>query len=184
MADRPPSGIPSIIRTGFADDAPNTSNEFVQRMTAMAFALVSRAARHAAMYASHAHRNEVTPIDINMGLRYSARHFFDEDGFDEVEKEVNDISSRMETEEDDDGEDDDSKDVTESSEGIESEEDDDDEDDQLEDVMPWTRSTCECGVCAGIHETETNWDEWMPEDPVEMFLKTHADRAINQMSQT
>lgn len=211
MTGQPPPGVPAILRTGFGDNAtPNTHSASLLRKTvAMTFALVSRAARHAATYASHAHRNEVTNTDVQMGLRYSARHFFDEEGFDQVEKEVHEISAMLEKDESGSDDDDSSFDSDEEGDTCSESTDDDDanEEDETDEAMtetqtetdrtnmemdteapaadaaqPWSRSECECSVCAGMHHTESTWDAWMPEDPIEMFLKTHADRAINHAS--
>lgn len=208
MTGQPPPGVPTTLRTGLGDNATpnNHSTSLIKKTVAMTFALVSRAARHAATYASHAHRNEVTNTDVQMGLRYSARHFFDEEGFDQVEKEVHEISAMLEK--DDSGSDDDSSFDSDddegdtSSESIDDDADADENDEPMEPTpqpdqtsrtdmgtetpadadaaQPWSRSTCECSVCAGMHHTESTWDAWMPEDPVEMFLKTHADKAIAQ----
>lgn len=195
MSGQPPPGVPATLRTGFGDVEPNTHSESLMKKTiAMTFVLVRRAARHAATYADHAHRNEVSKRDIELGLRHSARHFFDEDGFDEVEKEVHEVSAMMEQDDSDPdlGDDETGDDETGDDEDDETDETGDDEDDMQTDktdtgpetpsdidvAQPWSRSMCECSACVGMHHTESTWDSWMPDDPVEMFLKKHADKAI------
>jgi len=193
MPGQHPPGVPATLRTGFGDVEPNTHSESLMKKTiAMTFVLVRRAARYAATYANHAHRNEVSPRDIELGLRHSARHFFDEDGFDEVEKEVHEVSAMMEQDDSDPDSGDDETDDDETDDDDETGDDDDDDETEMDvseapeapsdtDVaQPWTRSKCECSACAGMHHTESTWDSWMPDDPVEMFLKNHADKAIAQ----
>ena len=165
----------------------------MKKTIAMTFVLVRRAARHAATYANHAHRNEVSKRDIELGLRHSARHFFDEDGFDEVEKEVHEVSAMMEEDDTDSSSSESTDEDDDDDETDETDETCDDDDETAMDVsegpealsdtdvaQPWTRSKCECSACAGMHHTESTWDSWMPDDPVEMFLKNHADKAIAQ----
>lgn len=165
--------------------------------------MVTRAAKSAALYTEHAHRTLVTPKDVQMALKFHARHFLSEEGIDQLETEVNEMASTLQQPMSD-SEDSDSEDSEETETGSdmstsgddgdednddadEGEDDEDKDDDGQSDIVrmcdddeTWTRSECQCSACVGIHETLETWDAWMPTDPAEKWIKAHVDTAVAQ----
>jgi hypothetical protein len=185
---QPPPGVPGTLRTGIAgrEASVDVNSPFIQRMLALVFTMVTRAAQSAASYTEHAHRTLVTPKDVQMALKFHARHFLSEEGIEQLETDVNEMAATlqqpMSDSETDSGsgsdmatsgdEDEDDGDVEEEEAEVEPQMCDDDE--------TWTRSECQCSACVGIHETLETWDAWTPTDPAEKWIKAHVDTAVAQ----
>jgi hypothetical protein len=186
-------GVPNTLRTGF--DGTDNGDGHVEldpkalRMITLAWTLVRRAAKTSALYCDHAGRAKVTVEDSNLALKYHARHFLSEDAIDELEAEVNvneaEIVEHMNAETDSSDADTEmsgsaAEDAEEEQEGDEAMEDDDTSEE--DDGEPWTRSSCECAVCAGIHEVDDAWDEWNPTDEAEIAIKAKTNDAIAKLT--
>jgi len=178
--DRPPSSL----RTGFGETTSkgiDKHSALGKRLISLVFVLVKRAATTAAVYCTHAKRSLVTPQDVGMAIRYHAMTFLAEHGFDELEKDVQDMEGLVSqfvqeeaTSSDvvdafvDEAYDDVYEHVSE--EESEEEPSDEEEGNDDEDVE---EHICVCETCAGIRAVE--WESWHPEDPAEQFLKKHID---------
>lgn len=169
-------------------------------MLALVFTLVTRAAKSAATYTDHAHRTLVTPKDVQMALKFHARHFLSEEGIDQLETEVNEMAATLQQPmSDSEDSDSDNSEETEMGSDMSTSGDEDigDEDEgeesdgegqesesdivrMCDDDETWTRSECQCSVCVGMNETWETWDAWMPTDPAEKWIKAHVDTAVAQ----
>ena len=178
---------PSSLRTGFGGanaKGIDKNSPLGKRLISLVFVLVKRAATTAALYCTHAKRSLVTPQDVGMAMRYHAMTFLAEHGFEELEKDVQDMEalvSQFVQEEatssdvvdafvdgayDEDSDDEETADETDETEDI-------DDAEEEEDVMD---HICVCETCAGIRSVD--WETWQPEDPAEQFLKKHIDEVF------
>lgn len=171
--DRPPP----VLRTGLLGGEGPTidkNSPLGKRLLGLVFVLVKRAATTAAMYCAHDARSMVTPDDVRLALKYHAMTFFSEAGYDQLERDVNDMEGMVDAF------------VTESlasgdivdafaDDAVAHEASSDEETSTDDDVDPETPADpgCDCEVCRGIRELE--WDAWNPTDPAERFIKSHIE---------
>ena len=162
---------PPSLRTGLADDVSppkiDRNSPLGQRLISLVFVLVKRAATTATTYCTHSKRKIVTPEDVQYALKYHAKTFFEEEGFETLEKEtleMEDLVSRFINE-------DMSSDEVVDTFTEESESDD-------EEVSDDPGEECHCELCTTIRGVD--WDAWDPSDPAENFIKVHVDQVFGK----
>ena len=83
---------PHVLRTGLVGDGPavkiDKHSPMAKRLLGLVFVLVKRAATSAALYCMHNGRHMVTPDDVRGALKYHAVTFFSEEGFEQLERDV------------------------------------------------------------------------------------------------
>ena len=200
---------PHVLRTGLVGDGPavkiDKQSPMAKRLLGLVFVLVKRAATSAALYCMHNGRHIVTPDDVRGALKYHAVTFFSEEGFEQLERDVESMESFVDQfvtesvgsdgivnaiadeaadtllggseEADDEGDsDDDDDEDTDDDDDDESDEDDDAESEEEEDGDdPVTVSDAPCDCDVCRGIRELDWDGWQPTDPAERFIKTHID---------
>jgi hypothetical protein len=156
------------MRTGVGALAPSSSSideNVARKMVGIVMTMIAAATETAATYAEHAGRKFVHPDDVHRGLMYQAREFFKRENLEEevAEMEQDIYDSDVET------------DVTSDSE---SDENDDAADDKNDPEETWTRSVCQCETCSTANAHYDSWNEWIPSDDVERFIKCSVDKTI------
>ena len=174
---------PPIMRTGLMGN----SNEITvdrhsplgQRLISLVFVLVKRAATTAAKYCFHCKRTLVTPMDVHYALKYHARTFFAEEGFEKLEEETTEMGELVSRFVREDISSDEVVDTFVDEEDISGDEDDDDdeeEEEEEEERAAEKGEECSCEFCTAIRGS--GWDAWDPQDPAEQFIKNHIDQVF------
>lgn len=169
--EKPPPTIRTGLGTGSSKKIEKTS-PMGQRLIGLVFVLIKRAATTAAMYCSHSKRRLVTTRDVGLAMRYHAMTFLSEHGFDQLEKDVVDMEEMVSQFVNEEATSSDVIDTFVGEEDIQ-EEIEEETEEEIEEESEEEEHVCECETCQGIRNTD--WDAWHPEDPAEMFLKTHID---------
>lgn len=91
---------PPVLRTGLVGDGPavkiDKQSPMAKRLLGLVFVLVKRAATSAALYCMHNGRHIVTPDDVRGALKYHAVTFFSEEGFEQLERDVDSMETFVE----------------------------------------------------------------------------------------
>jgi hypothetical protein len=170
---------------------PQSTNPFglgIEDMTTLLSTLsvlLQRAMDSADTYVTHAGRNLITPTDITFALQHQCMRFCDTAHLmdTEIERELDAARAVvMEMDVDDDDEESGS-DEDEGKDGGSDETESGNSDaypeviNDLEDNENFSRSTCTCGLCAGINLSADSWSTWQPRNVVELALKTACNKA-------
>jgi Mg-chelatase subunit ChlI len=158
----------SFMRTGVGALAPSSSSideNVARKMVGIVMTMIAAATETAATYAEHAGRKFVHPDDVHRGLMYQAREFFKRENLEEEVAEMEQDIYETDASDSDDSDDDDS-------------ENDDAADVKSEPEETWTRSACQCETCSTANAHYDSWNEWIPSDDVERFIKRSVDKTI------
>jgi len=163
---------------GTAEARPNAVDQILQRMVATASVMTWRSGAMASRIAIHDSRDEVTRDDLNAGLKYNAMFLFktvDETvlcaEIDSAQREIFASESEYESEyETDDG-----SDESSGSEASFSEER------RLAiETNNVVDGVCVCATCVDARLAVSTWDDWDPEDELEMHLRNCVNNAIQR----
>ena len=141
-----------------------------QRLIAAVAVMTRKSSAYAYKLCCHDKRTEVTAEDVNVALKYHARHFLSTIDHPDVVEEI--IRMQQEIFESDDDDDDDSSGSTRSSTGSSADMDvgvrvDDPAFDQ-----------CACEDCVEMRHCAETWAEWEPEDSAEAYMKKSVDMSM------
>ena len=167
---------PSSLRTGFGGanaKGIDKNSPLGKRLISLVFVLVKRAATTAALFCTHAKRTLVTPQDVGMAMRYHAMTFLAEHGFEELEKDVQDMEALVSQFVQEEATSSDVVDAFVDGPYDDDVDEDTDETEEVDDDEDIVDHICVCETCAGIRSVD--WESWQPEDPAEQFLKKHID---------
>lgn len=170
--------IPAKIQTGFSPVETNEpDSDMLFRVKVLLFTFLEKAVVIAATYAKEAKRNTVTPQDVKYALKYLAHEFFDSPDLEEKLRE----SMTAWTD----------KPMLKALEAYENaleaptDEDDSDESDRLSDASAESSEDefaeavdSENPMIQKMNQYNKEWDDWNPNDEVQMSLK----KAINEIS--
>lgn len=168
--------LPQTLRTGLVGEVTPPDLPLRQRLVSLVFVLVKRAATTAAKYCSHSKRTAVTPRDVEYALKYHARTFFCEEGFDQLEQETNEMHDMVTQFMSDEVS---SSEVVDAfADEIEEEYSEECEEEDCEDECG---EECACDFCKAFRAVkEEEWDRWDPTDPAEYFIKHHIDQLVTE----
>lgn len=182
---RPPVAVEGMkLRTGIGHPAeperlPAGVEDVTKRMMALTVSLVGKAGENAAVYAVHAGRQTVSPVDINRALQYQAKTFLATVTEDEVGEALEDVDRACADDEDSDDDADDTSDA-EDMETSSGEDEDEDDKEEEEEEEAWTLSSCRCKVCAGMNDAHDTWDAYEPEDEALQYLKHVTNKILSK----
>lgn len=158
---------------GTVEARPHAVDQILQRMVATASVMTWRSGAMASRIAIHDSRDEVTRDDLNAGLKYNAMFLFknvDETvlgaEIDSAQREIFASESEYET---DDGSDESGSEASFSEErrlAIET-----------KNVVD---GVCVCATCVDARLAVSTWDDWDPEDELEMHLRNCVNNAIQR----
>jgi len=170
--------IPSTLKTGLVGEGPTyridpTSPEG-KRLLGLVFVMIQRAAMTAAKYTEHSGRSVITVPDVQRALKYHAMTFLSEEGFQQLQDDVNKMQAFMETELE--------ADPTSGAavdELIDTVEDSDDDSDSEHEDSEHAETVCECADCAALATIDEQWDAWDPTDDAERFIRDRVQDTLN-----
>jgi hypothetical protein len=181
-----PPNIPPVMRSGIGGGEPSIDansileTSFGRRLITTAACLIDSAAVTAAKYAAHARRQDVLPRDVHLALMYESMHFLHKES---LERDVEIMEQELFGQDDEDDE------MTTDSSGASSSSSSSTMSEvtssapppcsQLTQLPEWTRSGCLCELCAAVHQCETSWDQWHPDDEAEKYLKMTVQNTID-----
>lgn len=143
----------SFMKSGF--DNLESKDETLENVGSMVMVFMENAIKSADIYVKHAKRKELTPEDIKRGLMLEV--FFMKqrpnmlEQCEEMKKKIQEIIQ----EEEENGE----EMVIEMEEREEEEE--------------FSESKCECPMCGCFNNIYTRWENFTPEQPLEIILAKH-----------
>lgn len=132
------------MRTGLGDDSGGLVEAYITSMVDVVQPVMERSVVLAAEYSRACGRDVVLPEDMEYAMKYCAMHL--------VGRAIGSIAPEVY----DSGDDDD---------------DDDDEDVAEEDCPPFERYTGEDPKYTRMNEAYDEWNEWVPQNPMEHLLK-------------
>ena len=142
----------------------NNSNDFEMddKTLSIILLIIQKSFETASTYFNHSNRNGFSYDDILIGFKYEAHNFFDrpelDTDFPRMLKLINEMSQNEDDEYD--------------------EYDEYDEDDEGIDVVHNDRfemNTCECELCKKCNLHASEWDDWKPDDPIQLLVKSIID---------
>lgn len=166
---------------GTPEARPDAAEQILQRMVATAAVMTWRAGAMASRIAIHDSRDEVTRDDVNAGLKHQAMFLFttvDEAVLGaEIDSAQRDIFAPESEYETDDGSDDE-EDESSGSEASFSEE----RRAALE-TKNVVDGICVCSTCTEARLAVSSWEDWDPEDELEVHLRNCVNNAIQRATQ-
>jgi hypothetical protein len=178
-----PGKLPPM-RSGIGMTSHDVQDEPLERMRRRLIATVAvmtRKAGYLAMvWATHDGRDQVDAPDVNVALKYQAKHFLSTVDQPDVIRDIEDMERvifETDSEEDDSNGDDDS-DLEDTASSPSSE--------QEREIRYYERKhvdgRCICDLCQTMRAAEDTWDTWTPEDEAESYLKRSVNLAIEAAS--
>ena len=135
--------------------------ELILQVSSLVTTFVANAIERAGTYIDHAGRNTVMSEDIKLCLKYETFKFLEEDNTEKIQKYREMIQEDIRKE-------------------LNSDESDESDDDLSNDSMTpedeFSKSKCECELCATINNIDNKWNEWIPESPLEKSIKKNIDK--------
>lgn len=150
----------SFLKSGFNNliEPNKPDEETLLTVSSLVTAFMDSALREATTYVEHAGRNGITKQDIILSLKSETFKFLNRPDINDNVQKWREIIQ----EEHDDDEDYSDSDI----------ENDDNEEDEIQE---FTKSECQCKLCAVINNIEHTWDQWCPQTPIEKILKKVID---------
>ena len=143
----------SFMKSGF--DNLESKDETLENVGSMVMVFMENAIKSADIYVKHAKRKELTPEDIKRGLMLEV--FFMKqrpnmlEQCEEMKKKIQEIIQE--------------EDVNGEEEVIDCEEETPEEE--------FSESKCECPMCGCFNTIYTRWENFTPEQPLEVILAKH-----------
>jgi hypothetical protein len=162
---------------GTPEARPHAVEQILQRMVATAAVMTWRAGAMASRIAIHDSRDEVTRDDVNAGLKHQAMFLFttvDEAVLGaEIDSAQCDIFAPESEYETDDGSDESSGSEASFSEERRA---------ALE-TKNVVDGVCVCSTCTEARLAVSSWDDWEPDDELEVHLRNCVNNAIQRATQ-
>ena len=145
-------------------------------MLSLVMLVMQHSTESAATYCAHANRTAVHPKDVLYGLMYEAMTFFKRPDLEQdAEAWQRELFNEEQQTDDTEPESDEAASLSSRSGSRSS----------LDDAIigpdeGWTPSTCTCDLCEGVNKAVATWDDHVPTDPAEKFLKSAVERTMAQ----
>ena len=165
--------IPETLKTGFADAPDVQLDATKKRLLATVLVMTQKAGSMAYQYALHNGRSQEDHHDVCMALKHQARTFLQTVDQPDVVQDILEMEKLMYGSESEGNSDSDDSDDTD---------DTDDNDTDMSDTVhsevqeTWT---CICDKCVEMRNAVATWDDWVPEDEAEMYLKQRVSSAVS-----
>ena len=143
----------SFMKSGF--DNLESKDETLENIGSLVMVFMENAMKSADIYVRHAKRKQITPEDIKRALMLEV--FFMKqrtnmlEQCEEMKKTIQEII----------------KDEEENGEEMIIDEEDEEEEEEF------TESKCQCAMCNCFNTIYTRWENFTPEQPIEMILAKH-----------
>ena len=143
----------SFMKSGF--DNLESKDETLENVGSLIMVFMENAMKSADIYVKHAKRKQITPEDIKRGLMLEVFFMKQRPNMLEQCEEMKKTIQEIIKDEEENGE-----------EMIIGEEEEEDEEE-------FTESKCQCAMCNCFNTIYTRWENFTPEQPMEIILAKH-----------
>ena len=143
----------SFMKSGF--DNLESKDETLENIGSLVMVFMENAMKSADIYVRHAKRKQITPEDIKRALMLEVFFMKQRPNMLEQCEEMKKTIQEIIKDEEENGE-----------EMIIGEEDEEDEEE-------FTESKCQCAMCNCFNTIYTRWENFTPEQPIEIILAKH-----------
>ena len=178
---------------GTTEARPDAVERILQRMVATAAVMTWRSGAMASRIAIHDSRDEVTRDDVNAGLKHQAMFLFttvDEAvlaaEIDSAQQDIFAPVSESEYETDDGSDDESSESEYETDDGSDDESSEASFSEERRAALETKNvvdGVCVCSTCTEARLAVSSWDDWEPDDELEVHLRNCVNNAIQRATQ-
>ena len=143
----------SFMKSGF--DNLESKDETLENIGSLVMVFMENAMKSADIYVRHAKRKQITPEDIKRGLMLEVFFMKQRPNMLEQCEEMKKMIQEIIKDEEENGEE----------VFIDGEEEEEEEE--------FTESTCECPMCNCFNTIYTRWENFTPEQPMEIIMAKH-----------